>query len=627
MIRAFVIILLCLLTVHAHAQYGSRFGRFEVDQVRGCAPLTVNVTVIAPFVCDAANPCDMDFEGNGGFQSLTFTYTYTQPGNYLLTVLFQTTGVDDIPIEVLPNLQPEFDLYTCGNNEVSVKLNDSNYDEYVINFNDGSPEVPVSGTGTANHIYAPGTQTVAVRGRNTGAADYCSSAAQMVTPLMTLPAPTITRLEVLDDSRIRLEFDGQPNIQYRLSIATNNSTTFQQAKTLYNVTVDTMLNLRTDDNYYCFRLAAYDPCNNVFVNSAVICSSNFDVSARNNAIDATWVTSTTGITGYNLRRDAGDGSTLTASPAGSPYVDTGIICGMDYCYQLTTQYANGSESISMQKCATGFSTDTPTPINNVSAIVGSAEVGLEWVTDPAFTPAEFTVRKSTGGAYAFLSNTTQTNYVDLEYNTTVPTCYRISYRDVCDNQSLQGIDVCPIQLSASLLSNNSVSLSWSAYGGWENGVAGYIVEKYSEDGTLLQTYSVGTATTYIDTSIDPDHQAFVYVVRATPVDNGLQQSVSNRVPVLKDPNLFHPTAFTPNGDNLNDIFNVFGQYVVAFEMQIFNRWGEMLFSTTDINEGWDGTYKGNEMPEGTYTFIAKITDRTGRTFKRSGSVLLLRKGH
>ena len=69
----------------------------------------------------------------------------------------------------------------------------------------------------------------------------------------------------------------------------------------------------------------------------------------------------------------------------------------------------------------------------------------------------------------------------------------------------------------------------------------------------------------------------------------------------------------------------FGQYVVAFEMKIFNRWGELLFTTDDIHGGWDGTFRGNEMPEGTYTFIAHITDRAGRIFKRSGSVLLLRK--
>src|SRR5690349_13936369 len=208
------------LAAAGHAQTISRLGRFQVDQVKGCAPFTVTVTIIAPFVCDGSNPCDMDYEGNSNFQSLTFTHTYNQPGSYLLRILFQTSGFDDIPIEVTNNTPPQFDVYTCGNNEVSVKLNDSNYDEYIINYNDGSPEVAVNGSASNNHLYASSTtQTVTVRGHDAGAADNCASAGRIVTPLLTLPAPTITLLEVLDKGSIRLQFNAQPNIQYKLGVA------------------------------------------------------------------------------------------------------------------------------------------------------------------------------------------------------------------------------------------------------------------------------------------------------------------------------------------------------------------------------------------------------------------------
>jgi gliding motility-associated-like protein len=609
----------------ASAQFTSRLGRFQVDQVKGCAPLTVTVTVIAPFVCDGANPCDMDYEGNNNFESLTFTHTYTQPGNYLLRILFQTSGFDDIPVEVTSNTAPQFDLYTCGNNEISVQLNDSNYDEYIINYNDGSPEETVTGTGTANHVYAPGTQTVTVRGHDTGGADNCTAGGTIITPLLTLPAPTITSLQVLDAGSIRLEFDTDPNIQYKLGIATNNATTFQQAATIYNTTVDTIFNLRTDDNYYCFQLAAYDPCNNTVINSATICSANLDVSVRNNAIDVIWTTSQAGISSYRLERTANDGTLLVTSPTGSPYADVGIVCGTEYCYQLTSNYPNGSQSISLSKCGIGLSTDTPSPIRNISAVVGTTSVILDWQTDPAFSPAEFTIEKSINGNYSVLATTTQNAYSDAEYKTEDVSCYRIRYKDVCDNQSLLSTEACPIRLNGDLLNDNSISLSWSPYTGWADGVSGYTVEKYTQDGILLQTFAVGNATTYVDASDDLNHQTFVYFVNATPVEGGVGPSSSNRVSILKDPNLFHPTAFTPNGDNLNDNFTVFGQYVVDFEMKIFNRWGELLFITDDIQSGWDGTFKGNEMPEGTYTFIAHITDRAGRIFKRSGSVLLLRR--
>jgi gliding motility-associated-like protein len=106
---------------------------------------------------------------------------------------------------------------------------------------------------------------------------------------------------------------------------------------------------------------------------------------------------------------------------------------------------------------------------------------------------------------------------------------------------------------------------------------------------------------------------------------GIISSVSNLVTLIKEPNLFYPTAFTPNGDNLNDIFNVFGQFITSFEMKIFNRWGEMMYATDDLDKGWDGLYKGTLMPEGTYVFRASIKDQAGRTFDRSGTIVLLRK--
>jgi gliding motility-associated-like protein len=187
------------------------------------------------------------------------------------------------------------------------------------------------------------------------------------------------------------------------------------------------------------------------------------------------------------------------------------------------------------------------------------------------------------------------------------------------------IEACPIRLSGALAKDNSINLSWTAYTGWRDDVSEYIVEKYSEAGKLLQTFSAGTSTTLLDDAQDLTTQIYVYVVKATAVQAGLPQAVSNPVKIIKDPNLFHPTAFTPNGDNLNDVFNVFGHYIVDFEMNIFNRWGELLYTTTDIQQGWDGQYKGNAMPEGTYTYIAKISDLAGREFTKSGSVLLLRK--
>ena len=67
---------------------------------------------------------------------------------------------------------------------------------------------------------------------------------------------------------------------------------------------------------------------------------------------------------------------------------------------------------------------------------------------------------------------------------------------------------------------------------------------------------------------------------------------------------FLPNAFTPNGDGLNDSFRPLPRYdyVNRYHMSIYNRWGQRIYETTDINKGWDGTYKGTQCMLGAYIF-------------------------
>ena len=73
-------------------------------------------------------------------------------------------------------------------------------------------------------------------------------------------------------------------------------------------------------------------------------------------------------------------------------------------------------------------------------------------------------------------------------------------------------------------------------------------------------------------------------------------------------NYFIPDAFTPNGDGLNDVFRVNGLYrTVNFSMVVFNRWGQMLFESDDIDKGWNGKWGGTDCPPDTYIWVVKIS--------------------
>jgi gliding motility-associated-like protein len=94
-----------------------------------------------------------------------------------------------------------------------------------------------------------------------------------------------------------------------------------------------------------------------------------------------------------------------------------------------------------------------------------------------------------------------------------------------------------------------------------------------------------------------------------------------------EPRIFAPDAFTPNGDGNNDQFDVFGQFFVDFEIKVYSRWGEVIFASNDINEKWDGMYKGVKVQPGAYPYVITYGSEYYPERKRDllrGSVMVIR---
>ncbi len=617
-------LLLCVLP--SWGQYVSRHGHFKVDEVKGCAPFTVTITnsnLIAGASCNAATPCLMNYDGTAQSQNL-FSYTYTTPGKYDLVVLYQSIGGDTISITVDQNIHPDYELYTCSSNKVSLKITDKNYDQYYINFGDGSPilGIPSGNNQVANHAYSSsGSYTVSIHGKDLNSADNCGPRTENFAAVTVLPTPVINSLTAMDAGHIQLAFPMLQHIQLHSLIAVDNGTTFQQFKTMYQVDADTVSNINVDSHYYCFKLSSYDPCNNVDNFSNIICSQKFTVTAQSDINSLAWQTVTAGINTFNITRDKG----ALASTTQLNYDDTSVTCNTNYCYQVASQYTNGSVAYSLTKCVTAFSTKQPTPLNNASAQVTNTDVALEWVPPAAFTAQGYSVYKSTSsGPFGLLGFTPTPDYHDPSYTTDPAICYQVVYTDQCNNFSAPGVSICPIRLTGNLDKRNVVTLSWSDYGGWSNGVQNYTLEKFNKDGNLLLSLAMGTTTTYVDDVDDPQNQVVFYRITATANDSGLQSSISNVIRFIKEVNLFYPTAFTPNGDLLNDGFTVSGHYIASMELRIFDRWGNLIF-VTDSQEPWNGTYNGRLMPETTYAWTVTVTDIAQRTTTHTGAVVLLKK--
>ncbi len=105
---------------------------------------------------------------------------------------------------------------------------------------------------------------------------------------------------------------------------------------------------------------------------------------------------------------------------------------------------------------------------------------------------------------------------------------------------------------------------------------------------------------------------------------GCIDSTTKTIKVLTDKLiLVVPNVFSPNGDNLNELFKVKYNAVKTFQARVFTRWGKMLYSWDVVSGGWDGTFNGEKMNDGTYFYIINGTDVKDQPFEEKGTVTLL----
>jgi gliding motility-associated-like protein len=127
-----------------------------------------------------------------------------------------------------------------------------------------------------------------------------------------------------------------------------------------------------------------------------------------------------------------------------------------------------------------------------------------------------------------------------------------------------------------------------------------------------------------DPSVDLNEDQ-TYILRVS-TDNGCFALDTVSIRVFKtDPDIFVPTAFTPNGDRLNDILTPIPVGIGDFQFfRIYNRWGQLLFSTTSTGRGWNGLVNGKEQGSDTYVWHVRGVDYTGRVIDKKGTTTLIR---
>ena len=107
---------------------------------------------------------------------------------------------------------------------------------------------------------------------------------------------------------------------------------------------------------------------------------------------------------------------------------------------------------------------------------------------------------------------------------------------------------------------------------------------------------------------------------------GCVDSAFMKVRVFKSlPSVFIPNAFSPNGDGINDYLRPLAAGLKSIEyFSVYNRWGQLLFSSSENGRGWDGTVSGKIQPAGSFVWMVKAIDYTGAVYLKKGTVTLVR---
>jgi gliding motility-associated-like protein len=206
--------------------------------------------------------------------------------------------------------------------------------------------------------------------------------------------------------------------------------------------------------------------------------------------------------------------------------------------------------------------------------------------------------------------------------------YKIKAIDECDDISEYSELTSPILLKITLNDNLRPFLFWTPYKKWDEGVAYYEIEQLINGVfTKIGETQTGDDTTFThDDFIQNCFYPYVYRVFAVKNTNDLNKfsrSLSNEVNLKTKPTIFAPNAFSPNGDGLNDIYEVKGTFIKSITMNIYNRWGEKLYETQNCLPTWDGYYMQKMVPDGVYVALVRAigTDDQVYTIRTTVTVI------
>lgn len=466
------------------------------------------------------------------------------------------------------------------------------------------------------------------------------------------PALKIYRTSVIDNFSTQTKFAAseQPDFkEYNLYVWMNNR--WQKTAQSYNQ-LDTNLvshGLNTLAKSYCHVIRERNFCGVSTDSISLVphCTIETKAFGDTNLARVSW-TPYVGwkVQSYNIwrKRSTDTKFEIVGTVPGSQlnYIDTAIWCHIKYDYKIEgmEEAGYGENSFSDTAIAKPIHLlQIPAPEMWRTTVIDNKLTYSEWkMTERLKYPlAYYTVNKFDGVKWETIPEKVSPEIACFhDKNTQVQNTsytYTVTATDVCHTTSPESNVGKSIVLKVTGKdAEQNPTLEWTPYIFWNEGIENYRVERSIAGGPFIEVGRVdGKTLKFTDKNLAKTCvKDFVYRVVATrnqPArrdSSHFVESVSNYTDFIPEIRFYVPNAFTPDQNNLNEIFRPDGAFFYSYEMRIYNRWGQKIYDGNTCLNGWDGRYQNEISPEGVYAYHIMAVDMAGKSYQFSGSFHLLR---
>lgn len=415
--------------------------------------------------------------------------------------------------------------------------------------------------------------------------------------------------------------------------------------TFFHNTVNSLASDRREN----YRVAAMDSCGNLGLlggaQNTIYQTSVVDVCEQATTVKWNkykgWPS---GVNRYDIYASEDNGPYLlvgTSSPSDTIFVHHNDKQYATYCYKVRA--VNGDETKTSTSNIQCIFTDIPKRPDfsylNLVTVPETGGVEVNCYVDTSADIKYYEIYRSEDSLdYVFVDTTDFTGDTIITYLDTKAKSDDMSYfyRVVAVDSCGTPVDTTNFSKTVHLIADGEADrknyLDWNAYRGFLGNVDSYNVYRSIDgvfDPTPLVTLSDGTLT-YVDDVADVlegDGEFCYYIEAVEGAGNqyGFSEiSESNRACAYQLPNFFVPNAFAPEG--FNQIFKPVTVYVAKenYIFQVYNSWGQKIFETRDIEEGWEGYMEGLLLPQGVYVYYFQYLSALGDVYEKRGTITLIK---